>query len=204
MSADAEIIRVHAGNRAGAVQKAADLLRRGGLIIMPTETVYGLAAMPGRETAIYRAKERERGKKIPLLAADVEAVRKAAKPLNEAESRLANAFWPGPMTLVLATPDGDEGFRVPAHDLAAEVTRAAGGLLRVTSANVSGESPALTAEEAQRALGLEVSLVLDGGRAVGEVPSTVLRIRGRHLEILRSGAIARDAVVECLGELVDE
>lgn len=204
MSADAEIIRVDEGNRTAAVRKAAEVLRRGGLVILPTETVYGLAALPGAEQAIYEAKERERGKKIPLLAAGVEAVLAAAHSLSEAEAAAAKAFWPGPMTLVLDTPNGDEGFRVPAHELAADVVRAAGGLLRVTSANVSGESPALTAADAVRALGGRVALTLDGGRAAGEVPSTVLRIRGRRLEILRQGPITRERLSSALKGLVDE
>jgi L-threonylcarbamoyladenylate synthase len=187
-----------------AARQAIAALRAGRLIVIPTDTVYGLAGLLGQEEQIYRAKDRDRGKPIPILAGDVAAVRRAASGLSAGEEQLAAAFWPGPLTLVLQTPRGPEGFRVPAHELAMEVIRAAGGLLRVTSANCSGEPPALTAGAAVAALGTKVALALDAGPAPGGEPSTVARIEGRCLRILREGALAREAIMRATDGCLDE
>lgn len=175
-----------------AVARAAELLARGGLVVLPTETVYGIAADPRRPGAvdrIYRVKGRPESKEIPLLAADVEQVRGAGAALDGPASRLAERFWPGALTLVVRTPDGFKGFRVPDCEVTRAVIRRAGAILAVTSANRSGEPPAVTARDAQRALGDGVDLYLDAGPAPGAVPSTVVRVDGGKIEILRAGAI---------------
>jgi L-threonylcarbamoyladenylate synthase len=174
------------------IRQAARALRAGKLVIVPTETVYGVAAdprAPAAVEAIYRAKQREAGKPIPLLAADLAAVRHAGAELGPVEERLAQRFWPGPLTLVLRVGSGTEGFRVPRHDVARALLREMGGLLRVTSANRSGRPPAVTAAEAARMLGAAVAAVLDDGPAAGGQPSTVVRAHGGSIEILREGAI---------------
>lgn len=159
---------------------------------MPTDTVYGVAAdasLAGAEEAIYLAKRRERGKPIPLLAADIDQVEKFGAVFDRVERRLAEMYWPGPLTLVLKVGDKTEGFRVPDYPVSLELLRAAGGLLRVTSANVSHEPPALSAEEAVRALGGSVDVVLDAGAGCGGVPSTVVKVENGRVIVLREGAI---------------
>lgn len=181
----------------GAIAAAIRALQSGALIILPTDTVYGVAADPrvaGALEKIYSAKQRERGKPVPLLAASLNDVIRAGAVINPLARRLAQSFWPGPLTIVLPQGDASEGYRVPAHAVTLAVLRAAGGLLRVTSANVSGAREALTADEAIAALGPHCALALDAGPAKGGVPSTVVRTTGGRIEIIRAGAIGEAAL----------
>jgi len=182
------------------IGKAAEFLRGGSLVILPTDTVYGVAADARNEGAVeklYSAKSREKGKPIPVLAAGIEDVEAYGVEFSRIERVLAARFWPGPLTLVLRTKHGTEGFRVPAHDVALDLLRCSGGILRVTSANVSGEAPALTAEDAVAAIGGAVEAVLDSGKAPGGMPSTVAGIDGGRIVIFRQGAISSEELSGC-------
>ncbi len=175
------------------IEEAAGILRAGRLVVAPTDTVYGVCAHPDRPDAIERlfvVKGRPETKPIPMLLADADAVRAIGAELSDVEQRLVDAFWPGPLTLIVQTPDGTEGVRVPDHDDMRALLRACGGVLRVTSANLSGEPPALTADEARRPLGDRVSMILDGGPVRGGVPSSVVRVRDGRLELVREGALS--------------
>ena len=181
-----------------AIDAAVDALRSGGLIILPTETVYGVAAdpgVPGAEERIYEAKGRERGKPLPLMAASLEAVERAGARLSPAARRLACRYWPGPLTLVVNCGGRVEGFRVPDHPVALAVLNAVGGLLRVTSANLSGSPAALTVEAAVKALGTRITLALDAGPAALGLESTVVEATGETLGILRQGVLPAAAVL---------
>jgi len=182
---------------ARALAEAVAALRRGELVVVPTETVYGLAAdarAPGALDKIYEAKGRPKDKALAFFATDVDEIRKSGAAVSGAAERLARAFWPGPLTLVLPKNDGFEGFRVPDHEVALELLRKAGTVLAVTSANRSGLPPALNASDAAYALGSSVALVLDAGPSDGGVPSTVVKVTGDDVEILREGAISRDEI----------
>ncbi len=173
-------------------------MRSGGLIILPTETVYGVAADPSVEGAverIYAAKERDRGKPIPLLVSGLEEVERQKAMFPLWARRLAKRYWPGPLTLVLRCGKGTEGFRVPNHAVARAVLKAAGGILRVTSANISGAPAARTVEAAFEALGNSVALALDAGPAGLGVESTVVDATGEGPVILRQGALPRETVM---------
>lgn len=181
------------------IDEAVEALLKGDLVVVPTDTVYGLAAdpnVPGAEERIYLAKSRDRNKPIPLLAADISDVERYGAMIGPAERKLADAFWPGPLTMVLDVNGKKEGFRVPANDIALAVLRSVGGILRVTSANLSGEPPAMTAGDARQCLGNSITVVIDGGRVSGGVPSSVVELVGDEsmveLKILREGAITRD------------
>lgn len=176
-----------------AVREAAECLARGGLLILPTDTVYGLAAdprVPGAEDRLYEAKRRPAEKAIPRLASDARQVSGSGAVLGGKGRRLAERYWPGPLTLVLAVPGGTCGFRVPDHATCLAVLRAVGAPLAVTSANLSGAPEARTAEDAVRSLCEQVELALDAGPAPGGVASSVVRVIGEHVEILREGAIS--------------
>ena len=184
------------------LREAATVLRRGGLVVLPTDTVYGLAAMPlvpGVEERLNRVKKRAHGEKaIPLLAADSRQVEKWPASMNALAHRLATHHWPGTLTRVLDTASGQtEGFRVPAHAGVLALLRVTGPL-RVTSANLSGAPPALNAQEAACAIGDQVDLILDGGAVTGGQPSTVLRVLENKLVLLREGALGRDLFAPCL------
>lgn len=206
-----------------AIGEAVAALARGALIVLPTETVYGVAAdalNPDAERKLSRVKGRSESKPISLLVHDYQQIRRCGGRLGRAERRLAERFWPGPLTLVLKTdrtdsqaaceaPAGDsavarehsgyEGFRIPDHPVALAVLRAFGSPLRVTSANLAGEPAALTAMCAMRSLGQCVDLVLDAGRVSGGIASTVVRLDGDGFRVLREGAIGRERIEAAAG-----
>jgi len=176
---------------AAAIDEAAAVLNAGGVAVIPTDTVYGLAAHPAFPAAVerlYSIKGRERRKKIALLAADAAAVEAFGCPMPPSAKALAAKHWPGALTLVI----GAEGFRVPAHAWTRRLLAACGGVLRVTSANLSGGQPATDAPQALADVGLSADLVVDDGASPGGVPSTVVRVReDGGTEILRPGAIPK-------------
>jgi tRNA threonylcarbamoyl adenosine modification protein (Sua5/YciO/YrdC/YwlC family) len=176
-----------------SIAAGAQALKVGHLIVLPTDTVYGIAGAADTEgeRKLFEAKTRGDHKPIPILASGLDAVEAMITRLGALERRLAHAFWPGPLTLVLETPQRPEGFRVPALDTTIRLIAAAGGLIRCTSANMSGQPPALTAAEATRTLGHRVAVILDGGPALAGVPSTVAQVINGRIQILREGALTR-------------
>lgn len=195
---------------------AVEAVRNGGLVIFPTETVYGVGADPFDSAAVARifvAKGRPRTQALSLhLAADPDLDRWARQvPLGA--RRLAEQFWPGPLTLILASrPDVPEsvraggdtvGLRVPAHEVALELCARAGGALAGTSANRHGEPSPTTVDEAVAAVGDDVAAVLDGGPCRLGVDSTVLDLSRRPPRLLRVGALTADELESVLGEEVE-
>jgi len=184
----------------------ATLLAGGGVAVIPTDTVYGLAAHPACGDAVARLgtiKGRPTGKPIALLAADAAAVAAfGVRGWDGRAERLAARWWPGALTLVLQVAGGAyEGFRVPDHVWTRRLLAACGGVLRVTSANLSGAMPATDAEAALRDVGLEADGVVDDGPSPGGVASTVVKIdEDGRVAVLREGAIATADVMACLGE----
>jgi L-threonylcarbamoyladenylate synthase len=191
---------------AGRVAEAAAVLRRGGVIAYPTETFYGLGALASDGAAVARlvqAKGRPDGKPLPLLGADL-AQLEAVAEFSPLARRLATAFWPGPLTLVLPARSGlhpaitggagTVGVRVTSGGVAAALAVAAGGALVATSANLSGQPPPTTAAGLDRELRARLDLVLDGGSTPGGAPSTVVAIEDGRLTLLRPGAVAVEAV----------
>ena len=170
-------------------QQAAEVLNRGGVAVIPTDTVYGLAARPDFEESVdrlYTIKGREAKKPIALLASDVEAIGRFGYPIGGKARELAEKYWPGALTLVI----GKEGFRIPDHAKTRELIAACGGVLRVTSANLSGRRPATDAPQALADVGLSADYVVDDGVSPGGVPSTVVRVKDDgSIEVLREGAI---------------
>ena len=178
---------------------AVECLLAGGVVVIPTDTVYGLAAHPAHPEAVqrlYTIKGRQEAKPIALLAADVAAVTRFGGQLSPEATRLAAAFWPGALTLVLPC-DGErtEGFRVPAHAWTRALLAACGGVLRVTSANLSGAQPAASAVAALQSVGLDANLVIDDGASSGSVASTVVSVADGSPKILRAGAIAEHEIM---------
>ena len=158
---------------------AAALLNRGGVAVIPTDTVYGLAAHPSYPAAVerlYAIKGRDARKPIALLAADADAVAAFGAAMPSAAAKLASERWPGALTLVLPCGDGYEGFRVPDHAWTRRLLARCGGALRVTSANLSGRRPATDAPQALADVGLSADMVVDDGVSPGGVPSTVVKV----------------------------
>lgn len=177
----------------------AAVLNGGGVAVIPTDTVYGLAAHPDFTAAVerlYAIKGRESKKPIALLAADAAAAERflgGGFPPGAAE--LAERHWPGALTLVLPVHGTSadvrfEGLRVPDHDWTRRLLAACGGVLRVTSANLSGRRPATDASAALMAIGLSADIVADDGVSPGGVASTVIKVDASGAcTVLRQGAL---------------
>ena len=194
-----------------ALQLAASLVSSGELIAFPTDTVYGIGAcafVPEAVDRIYQVKGRSHNKAIPILLADPEDLDRITPPLSLTAARLVQAFWPGPLTLVVPllpslpenlSPGPTIGVRIPDHDWTRALLRAAGPLA-ATSANLSGEPPATTAAEVLDQLGKRVSLILEDGTSPGGLPSTVLDCTGEEPALLREGPLSWNLIVEVLSQ----
>src|SRR6266702_2150730 len=171
------------------LMRAAKMLRSGGVIAFPTDTVYGLGASADDELAgrrIYQIKGRPAGMPLILMVAAESQLEGLVHVDSRAEAYMRR-WWPGPLTLILhAIGGGTLGVRIPKHSVALELLRAAGPLM-TTSANLHGLDPAMTAEEASALAGVEA--VIDGGPASGGMASTVLDLTGPEPHVLREGAI---------------
>lgn len=198
------------GDGGPALDRAAGLLCSGGLVALPTETFYGLAVDPRSEPAVRRLlglKGYGKERSILLLAADREQVSSLARLDEEPGAlRLAEAFWPGPLTLVLplrrglpACPGGTVAVRIPGQAAARRLAAAVGHAVTGTSANRRGQPPASTAAEVVGGLGTAVDLVLDGGRTPGGAPSTLVEPSGAHPVLLRAGRIPAGDLEDVLG-----
>ena len=192
-----------------ALRLALEALQGGGLVAFPTDTVYGLGALvqiPESIQALYTVKGREVAKAIPLLLGDPEEMRRVALAVSPMARRLAERFWPGPLTLVLPkhpslpaelSSQATIGVRMPDHPVALALLRVTGPLA-VTSANRSGEASAVTAQEVVEQLGGRIGLVLDGGQTPGGVSSTVVDCSGHAPVILRQGPISLEELQQAL------
>ena len=193
-----------------AIETAVNTMRQGGLVAFPTDTVYGVGALVFFEAAvqaIYTAKGRPEEKAIPVLLGDMADLHKVATGMPDKARRLAERFWPGPLTLVVqkremvpvaVSPTDTVGVRIPNHEVARALLRASGPLA-VTSANLSGEASPCTAEEVLDQLGGRIDMILDGGRTPGGVPSTVVDCTQEQLTILRGGPINSEEIEAAIG-----
>jgi L-threonylcarbamoyladenylate synthase len=197
----------------GAIDRAADALRAGDVIAIPTETVYGVAALPRQQSVerLIAAKQRSLDKGIQLLIDSIEQARRICL-LSPAAEMLATKFWPGGLTLVLdRRPDSDLpqllggaratlGLRLPDHAIPRELARLLGPLA-ASSANVTGLPPATTAGMVASSLSDEISLVIDDGPVRGGVSSSVVDCSGPAAAapvVLREGAVASSAIFAAL------
>ena len=198
-----------------AIEWAAETILEGGVIALPTDTVYGIAASlthPAALERIFEIKGRDLTKTLPILVASPEELAHLATGLDERVSLLLDRFWPGPLTMVVTAapglpsavvaPDGTIGVRMPNHSLAIEVIAKAGDAVACTSANRSGMPPARTSAEVAATIGRAIDLTLDGGIAPGGVPSTVLAIRDGQPVLLREGAIGAAEIAAAWEELL--
>ncbi|HEY6471925.1 MAG TPA: L-threonylcarbamoyladenylate synthase [Acidimicrobiales bacterium] len=200
--------RVVTADAAGS-QAAAEVLRAGGVVVMPTDTVYGLAARPedaDAVQAVYRVKDRPQGMPLPVLAASLDQVHALGVDVTDAASALAERWWPGPLTLAFGFGPGarpawldgrDEvAVRIPDHDFVRELLRTTGVLL-VTSANPHGTPTSRTAGDVAASLGHAVDLIVDDGELT-EVPSTLVNVRAAEAVVEREGAIGRAEIERVL------
>ncbi|MEV3977332.1 L-threonylcarbamoyladenylate synthase [Nonomuraea sp. NPDC003560] len=187
--------------RAEGLIEAATAVRRGELVVLPTDTVYGIGAdafMPPAVTALLDAKGRGRDMPPPVLVGTVRAATALVDDLGPYGQDLIDAFWPGPLTLVcranralswdLGDTKGTVAVRMPLHPVALDLLKETGPMA-VSSANRSGAPAATTAEEAEEQLGDSVAVYLDGGKTTDNTPSTILDLTTAVPRMLRRGAI---------------
>ena len=195
-----------------SIESAVEVLRRGGLVAYPTDTLYGLGADALNETAVERVfetKGRPQGMPLPLLIGEREQLSMITETVPEAAWKFAEAFWPGGLTLVLpvgldvpalVTARGWKvAVRLPDHPIPRELSRRLGRPITGTSANRSGGPEPTTADEVRRQLSSSVDIVLKGGPAPIGRSSTVLDITGNQPRVLRQGAVSIEALQHVYG-----
>jgi L-threonylcarbamoyladenylate synthase len=193
------------------LQSAVDALRAGGVVAYPTETFYGLAVDPRAPDAvekIFRLKQRPPDHAIPLIAADHEQVLDHVGVMNPTAERLAERGWPGALTLIITAsrklaPEthlhtGRIAVRVPENPVARMLALAAGHAITSTSANISGQPPASTAESVASALGDQIDVLIDAGPTNGGLPSTIVDTTGTRPMLVRKGSVPWERVLEFL------
>ena len=183
-------------------------LRSGGIIAIPTDTVYGLGADPFNASAVqklYTFKGRPDGKPIPLILSSVEDIHRVAQNLPEFFFHLTDRFWPGGLTIVVESKDllpvltaggNTVGVRIPDNPLLLKILRAFGGPMAITSANLSGEPPATSIQEIGEELSSRIDVIVDGGKTPGPIPSTVYDISVSPPIIRRQGVISEETLAK--------
>jgi L-threonylcarbamoyladenylate synthase len=185
-----------------AIQEAAKWILAGGVVALPTDTLYGLAADPFSADAVARVfavKGRDAARALPLIAADATQIAAHLGHLSPAAERLAQHFWPGPLTLLVAAPralapdvtggTGKVGVRVPADAVARAICAACARPVTATSANLSGAPATADPAEVERTLGDRLDLLIDTGPANGGAPSTIVDMTADEPVLVRAGAI---------------
>ncbi len=196
------------------IEEAGRIVLSGGLVAFPTETVYGLggdALNPESAKKIYAAKGRPSDNPLIVHIADREALYRIARTVSKKAKKLMDAFWPGPLTMIFykteLVPRETTGgldtvaVRMPNDGIAAAFIRAAGGLVAAPSANVSGRPSTTTAAHVAEDLSGRIEMILDGGRAVIGLESTIVDMTPAHPVILRPGAVTKDMLEDQIGEV---
>ena len=182
---------------------AAKLIKAGELVIVPTDTIYGIATLPDKKATIcrlYEVRNRTPEPVSPLLIASTDYLKKLAFP-NKIALQLAQRFWPGQLTLILpsVTLGASVALRVPNFPLLLPLFKLVGGCLFTSGAILSGHSPAITAQEAAAFFASQIALILDGGSLPYGLPSTIIDCTRHPPLLVRHGAIPEDKIRDALG-----
>lgn len=201
-------------DREDGLAAAASAVRAGRLVVIPTDTVYGIGADAFSSSAVrslLAAKNRGPDMPVGVLVGSWSTIDGLVLSVPRTARQLIEAFWPGDVSIVLphapslswdlGQSGGTVMLRMPLHPVAIELLREVGPMA-VSSANVSGRSPATTVEDAREQLGTSVSVYLDGGPSGDPVPSTIVDLSGDDPVVLREGAVSVAAISEALGEEV--
>jgi L-threonylcarbamoyladenylate synthase len=195
-----------AAEQDGLLERAASILRAGGLVAFPTDTVYGIAADPLNAAAVERifvVKQRPTEKRIALLVAGPDDLDRLASNVPGGARSLARAAWPGALTIVLACSRPELGptiaLRWPKHEIPTGISTALGSPIATTSANISSQPSPVTAQEVLAQLESGYELLIDGGKTPGGVDSTVIDFSTGEPKLLRRGALERSVIESALG-----
>jgi len=192
------------------IGEASRVVKKGGLVVYPTDTVYGLGCDPFNVRAVervFKVKGERKEKPLPILASDIKFIEKIAY-INEKARKIAERHWPGPLTLIVpkkpALPSivtcglASVGVRIPNHPVALQLISLCNGLLVGTSANKTGEKSPKTAQEATKQLGRLVDIVLDGGPTPLSQESSIVDLTSRKPKMLREGPVKLTEVLNAL------
>lgn len=205
------LVKITENNLKGVLEKAVDVLNKGGIIAYPTETFYGLGARFDMEDSlarIYEIKGRSEEKPMPLIISSREQLALIAEPVSSLSRDLMDKFWPGPLTILLQAKKGlsryltsDTGkiaVRIPGKSFAYDLVQAAGFPVTSTSANLAGQPPAYNAASAEGYFKGTVDLIIDTGETAGGLPSTIVDISEIKIRVIREGAVPSSALKEFL------
>lgn len=180
----------------------ANIVRSGGIVAFPTETVYGLAVNLLNDKAIeklYRIKKRSKGKPFTVHIADLKPIKSMGCCITKKASALIKKFWPGPLTIILKSNDGKKvGFRMPANKTALSLIASSGVSVIAPSANISGEKPPTNASQVLKDLDGKIDMVIDAGRTKVGIESTVIDMTMNPPMVLRHGAISVEKLLKVL------
>ena len=203
------LTEILSSKRSIAIPHAIDILKHGGLVAFPTDTVYGVAALASSEETIERlfiVKGRKRSQAVAILIAHSADLELIATDISPAAKILSEHYWPGPLTIILKrkpnlpkiiAPSPTVGVRIPNHPFALKLL-AATGPLAVTSANRSGEPSPVNAQEVLEQLGGRIHLLIDGGKTPGQIPSTVIDCTNPEIKMVREGPISLEELLETI------
>lgn len=191
--------------------QAAKVIRSGGVVAFPTETYYGLAVDPFNPEALdrlFRLKRRDINKPVLTLVHSVEELSLLAKEIPSVYHPLMRTFWPGPLTLVfdglstlpslLTGNTGTVGVRISSNGVAQRLAEAVRQPITATSANISGQPPAINAKQVEEQFGRDIDLVVDGGETHGGAGSTIIGVKKNELVLIRSGVLSYERIVGAL------
>jgi L-threonylcarbamoyladenylate synthase len=197
------------------IKKAVSILKNGGVVAYPTDTVYGLGACMTDVAAvdrIFQVKGRPKGMALPVLLADRNQIKEIVISVSPRAQRLADEFFPGALTIILpksaVVPDIITGggktvaFRIPNHPVPLALINGLGKPIVGTSANLSGQPSALTAMEVQAQIGDKIDMVIDGGKCPGGIESTVIDLSGEKPIVRRQGAISIEKLRKILPDII--
>ncbi len=203
------VIRISANDNKAALVEAAEEIRKGGIVAFPTETFYGLGVAFSKEetlSKLFELKRRPKDKPMPLIIGDIAALSVVASVPEKIALKIIKRFWPGPLTILFAAKTtipclitggtGKVALRVPGSSFALDLARAVGYPLTATSANVSGMPPAQSADEVIGYFDEAIDIVIDGGRAPGERPSTIIDVSDGTIRLVRQGAVPYEDILK--------
>jgi L-threonylcarbamoyladenylate synthase len=206
------VIIISGENRGEAISAVSEIVSKGGVAAFPTETFYGLGVKYndiGALEKLYELKGRPKKRAMPVIIGDRKMLALICSPLNRIEEQVAERFWPGPLTLLVAVREdlpelitagtGKVAVRIPGKSFALELARSLDFPITATSANISGKPPAESAGEVVRYFGNRLDIIIDGGKTLGGKPSTIIDATGGKIEIVRHGAIPQKEIFEAAG-----
>lgn len=205
------------------INRAVNALKRKGVIIYPTDTVYGIGVLPDRNAIekLYKIKKRDKSKKLIALIADISVINEIMDSINELNSdveilkKIASIYWPGDLTVVIKAKkeitkiieinddesnDSTIGVRIPNNPVALEIIRQSGGIVLTTSANFAGENPAKEYEDLNKDLADQVDYVVHGSNGSSGIPSTIIKIFNNEISVIRDGNVHMEEIMERIGK----